>query len=90
MSERSTPRTRVISRDTITWLAGLGIMIYQGSGLAEPFNPTAFWGGIVVAGGPLVWQGVALITGRTAGPSSSSLGPPSSPESPTPSSSGVG
>lgn len=79
MSERSAPRTRVISRDTLTWLVGIGLMVYQGV-WADPFNTTVFIGGMVVSGVPGALQGWALITGRTALPSSPSPEPPSSPE----------
>lgn len=89
MSERSVPRTRIISRDTLTWLFGLGLMAYQGTLPTPEFNLWAFAGGMVISGVPMALQGAALITGRTAGPSLPSPEPPSSPEPSTPSSSGV-
>ena len=87
MSERSTPLTRVVSRDTLTWLVSIGLMVYQGV-WADPFNTTVFLGAMIGAGIPGVLQGIALLTGRTGGESLPSPAPPSSPE-PSSSSSGA-
>lgn len=59
-------------------------MVWQGV-LTERFELAVFLGGMLVAGVPGAIQAMALLTGRTAGESSSPAAPPSSPEPSTPS-----
>lgn len=86
MSERRVPRTRTINRDLITWLIGVGLMIYQGTLPVAEFNLAVFLGGMALSGTPMALNGFALITGRTALPPSPSPAEPSPPESSLPSS----
>lgn len=79
MSTRRGPGRKVVSRDTFSFAAGWFLIIYQGT-VANPFNPTVFMGGIVIA---LVPGALAAWAMRTVG---TSTGPPSSasqPEAPS-------
>lgn len=70
----------MFSRDTFSFLAGWGLIIYQGT-IADPFNPTVFAGGIVIA---LVPGALAAWAIRMGG--STFTEPPSSASAPEPSS----
>jgi hypothetical protein len=74
------PGGRALSRDTLSFLGGWGLMIYEAV-KASPFNTTVFLGGMVIAGIPGAAQVLALwFTARTGGPPSDSPLPvPSSP-----------
>lgn len=77
------PTGRVVSRDTLSFLGGWGLMIYEAVA-AQPFNTTVFLGGMVIAGVPGALQAWALITSaRTPLPSSESPESPSSQPSHT-------
>jgi hypothetical protein len=74
---------RTISRDTLSFLGGWGLMIYEAV-RAQPFNTTVFLGGMVIAGIPGAVQAFTLfMSARTVLPPSESP----EPASPGPSSS---
>lgn len=51
MSTRS-PGTRTISRDTITFVGGWALIIYEALRPESTFNPIVFIGGMVIVGVP--------------------------------------
>lgn len=68
------PTKRVVSRDTLSFLGGWGLMIYEAV-RADPFNQTVFLAGMVIAIIPGAAQAFALwVSGRMPLPS------PGSPE----------
>lgn len=79
-SERRGPDRRVLSRDSFSFIAGWFLIIWQGT-VADPFNPTVFTGGIVIA---LVPGALAAWAMRVSG--STPIEPPSSEPAPAPSS----
>jgi hypothetical protein len=72
------PTRRVLSRDTVSFLGGWGLMIYEALA-AQPFNTTVFLGGMVIAGIPGAFQAFTLWA------SARTLLPPSAPVEPAPS-----
>ncbi len=77
------PTRKVVSRDTLSFLGGWGLMVYEAIA-AEPFNTTVFLGGMVIAGVPGALQAWALLSSaRTPQESSDSPESPSSSASRT-------
>jgi hypothetical protein len=76
-SERPRPSRFAISRDTLSFLGGWYLIIYQAQ-FAPVFNLYAFLGGMVAAGVPGALQVLAVRTGPT-GVGSSDSAPPASP-----------
>jgi len=73
------PPGKVVSRDTLSFLGGWYMMIYQAQ-FATHFNLSVFLGGLAISGIPGGFQAFSLwLNART---------PPSSPDSPAPASSG--
>lgn len=58
-SGRGRPGRVTVSRDTLSFLGGWGLMIYEAV-MAVPFNTTVFLGGMVIAGVPGAIQAFAL------------------------------
>lgn len=54
-----------MSRDTLSFVGGWYLMIYQAQ-FAETFNLPVFLGGMVISGIPGALQALALLSGRTA------------------------
>jgi hypothetical protein len=78
-SERPRPSRFAISRDTLSFLGGWYLIIYQAQ-FAQDFNLSVFLGGMVIAGVPGVLQVFAARSGvPPTGGSSSSSAPPASP-----------
>lgn len=72
------PTRRTLSRDTLSFLGGWGLMIYEAVA-AQPFNATVFIGGMVIAGIPGAVQAFTLfMSARTVLPPSESPAPASS------------
>lgn len=70
---RPNPTRRVISRDTVSFLLGWGLTIYQGT-VAEPFRWGVFVGGLVVVlapGAAAAWAIRQASSWSTTGPLSS-------------------
>lgn len=74
-------RVRVVSRDTLSFIGGWYLMIFQAQ-FAEQFNWIAFMGGMVISGVPGALQALTLFTGRTPGLSPQPAQPASSPAQP--------
>jgi hypothetical protein len=75
-SERPSPSRFAISRDTLSFLGGWYLIIYQAQ-FAPVFNLSVFLGGMVISGVPGVLQAWNARVGGGA-----STGPPSSPSVP--------
>ena len=77
------PTRRAVSRDTLSFAGGWGLMIYEAIA-AQPFNTTVFLGGMVIAGIPGAVQAFALwASARTVLPPSDSPASVSSGPSPS-------
>lgn len=76
---RRNPTRRVISRDTVSYLLGWGLTIYQGT-VADPFRWGVFVGGLVVVLAP----GAAAAWAIRQAASWSTTGQPSSDSQPDP------
>lgn len=72
------PTRKGLSRDTLSFIGGWGLMIYEAV-RASPFNTTVFLGGMVIAGIPGAIQAFTLWA------SARMVSPPSEPPQPAPS-----
>jgi hypothetical protein len=82
VSTRRRPGNLTVSRDTLSFIGGWYLMIFQAQFAAE-FNLAVFLGGMVISGIPGALQAASLLTGRTPEPSQRSPEAASSEASPS-------